>query len=633
MTLSRRRAHDVMVETNGTLSQFSLPLAGGVIYLTEQATRPSPQSTGRRKEFHATLPPVGGWKPMSANDKLVLQANFKDWEKEAGDLDGIDPWHYYCLDQFLKPYALDDDEIRYGITEGGNDGGADGLYFLVNQGQLITDDETTIDPKLVSRIRVIVFQTKHSGGMKPTEIEKWLPFTDDFFDLSRDPDDFGDRYNGEVKKVMQVWREQYIRMVQSHPEIVLDYYYITGDDNAPDAYALDSCERVKAAALKHVNATVNVNCVGAKELWEQVQKRPPKSRLIRWAETPMQTADGYVGLVRLGDYCKFLADESGEIAERIFESNVRGFHQDSTVNNGIAETLAEKDGPNFWLLNNGVTIIAGKTTPGGHRQLMIEDPQIVNGLQTSRVIFSRVGANSEDSRSVLVRVIETLNLATQDRIIRATNSQNKMVPASLRMTDQIHRDIEEFFKESGLYYDRRKGFYRDQGRPVRKIITPTYLVQAVVSILLQKPDDARARPGNYFKDDSRYKSVFANPKVPVSAYLICVQIMKRVEAYLASQNENPADFKNTKFYVAAMLARELSGIANPVAERLPAYAAKITDQALSEAYKRVRRTYLNLTKHRDADLVARGPDLLKRLRDQWNTRQSRNKKNKANGKK
>jgi len=568
---------------------------------------------------------------MSVNDAIVLKANFEDWKANAGDLGGIDPWLYYCLEQFLKPYSLDEDEIRFGITEGGNDGGADAIYILANQGQLLTDDDT-MDTKSVSKVRVVFIQVKTSGGMKPTEIEKWLPFTDDFFDLSRDPNSFGERYNDTVKLIMRVWRDKYIKMVQHHPDLSVDYFYITGGDAAPDSYALDACKRIEIAAAKHVKATVKVHCIGAKEIWEQVQRRPPRSRTLVWAETPMVAKEGSVGLVKLTEFCRFLEDAPGELAERIFETNVRGFQRDTAVNQAIERTLEEKGGPNFWLLNNGVTIIGAKTTPGGHKQLVIEDPQIVNGLQTSRVIFTNVKPKGDDDeRTVLVRVIETGDQATQDRIIRATNSQNKMLPASLRMTDQIHRDIEELFRKVDLYYDRRKGYYRDQGRPVRKIIGVNSLAQSVISLLLQRPDDARARPGDYFKDDNRYKAVFADPKTPVSAYLTCVQIMQKVDDYLSKQGISGTDQKNLKFYVGALAARELTGLIRPVASKLPA-ASKLDDIILGDALQRVLKTYKSLTKTIDGDAVARGSQMLKKLNDQWKTKQARlRKKHHAEG--
>jgi hypothetical protein len=336
----------------------------------------------------------------------------------------------------------------------------------------------------------------------------------------------------------------------------------------------------------------------------------------------MQTVDGFVGLVKLTAFREFLEDEADVLAERIFESNVRGYQQDSTVNDAIEETLQSTGGPNFWLLNNGVTIIASKAGQAGHLLLSTEDPQIVNGLQTSRVIFDYFTKNKvADERTVLVRVIQTSDQPTQDRIIRATNSQNKMATASLRMTDPIHRDIEEYFKKLDLFYDRRKGYYRDQGKPIRKIITANSVAQAVISIILQRPDDARARPGDYFKDDARYESVFANQKIPLPTYLTCTQIVQLVDQFLDKNGVERADKKNLRFYVAALLAREITGLELPVAEKLPT-ATKITEKTITECFERVRKIYKQLSTETDRDAVARGTVLLKRINAQWKRRRN-----------
>jgi hypothetical protein len=561
---------------------------------------------------------------MSKNDAIVLQANFDEWKQRAVDLKGIQPWLYYGVEQFLKSFALDDEEIRYGITDGGNDGGADAIYILVNQRQPVEED-TVLEPKNVSKIRLIIIQSKESGGFKPTEIDKWIELTDDFLDLSKSATSFGTRYNDKVVRMMRIWKEKYIRLSSAFPEISIEYYYITGDDAMPDAYAKDSGERVKTKALHHVKGKCTVHFIGAEQLWEQVQRRPLKAKTLVWAEAPMTTVEGFVGLVRLQDFRDFIQDEPGVLAERIFESNVRGYQVDAGVNMQIQKSLEDVHGKgNFWLLNNGVTIISPQAAPAGHLRLSVEDPQIVNGLQTSREIFSYFMSDNApiggiDKRTLLVRVIQTADPDLQDMIIRATNSQNRMLPASLRMTDQIHRNIEELFKKVDLFYDRRKGFYRDQAKPIRKIISVNAVVQAVVSILLQRPDDARARPGDYFKDDERYKAVFDNPSISLDAYLNCVELVRRVDKFLDDQDAETGEQRNVKFYVAAFLAREITGLENPVAAKLTPFSdvAKIPDAAIKECYGRVAKIYESLASKSDKDTVARGTELLKRLNFQW----------------
>jgi hypothetical protein len=112
-----------------------------------------------------------------------------------------------------------------------------------------------------------------------------------------------------------------------------------------------------------------------------------------------------------------------------------------------------------------VTILCSSATHSG-KILTIEDPQIVNGLQTSTEVyknFSQKGALA-DERNILVRVIVPTDGDSRDQIIKATNSQTTIPIASLRSTEKVNRDIEEYFRAHGLFYDRRKNLHKNEGR-------------------------------------------------------------------------------------------------------------------------------------------------------------------------
>lgn len=113
-----------------------------------------------------------------------------------------------------------------------------------------------------------------------------------------------------------------------------------------------------------------------------------------------------------------------------------------------------------------------------------------------------------------MRVIVPSAKESRDKIIKATNSQTAVQQASLRATDKIHRDIEEYLRPRSLYYDRRKNYYKNEGRPRNRIVGIPHLAQAVMSVVLQRPDTARARPSSLLKADDTYKQVF-NEKYPV----------------------------------------------------------------------------------------------------------------------
>jgi hypothetical protein len=176
---------------------------------------------------------------------------------------------------------------------------------------------------------------------------------------------------------MRAWKEKYLKVSGAFPDILVEFIYITGDGATPDAYAEDSGRRVREKVAKHIKATCTVRYVGAQQLWEQAQRRPPKAKTLIWSEAPMQTVEGFVGLVKLRKFCDFIEDEPGLLAERIFESNVRGYQPDAIVNDQIQKSLqnAKAEG-NFWLLNNGVTVISPRAIQAGHLNLSIEDPRL-----------------------------------------------------------------------------------------------------------------------------------------------------------------------------------------------------------------------------------------------------------------
>jgi hypothetical protein len=194
-----------------------------------------------------------------------------------------------------------------------------------------------------------------------------------------------------------------------------------------------------------------VSFMGAADLGRLARHAPSSSRKLVLAENPISTdtAGGYVAVVRLADYEKFITGRNGELDSLLFEANVRDYEGETAVNRSIQETLeAVESKEDFWWLNNGVTIVAEKVQPA-NKMLELKSPQIVNGLQTSTEIYKRRSANYRtDNRSILVKVIEANDNAARERIIRATNSQTAFGPSTLRATDQCagavapHRPVE-----------------------------------------------------------------------------------------------------------------------------------------------------------------------------------------------
>ena len=121
----------------------------------------------------------------------------------------------------------------------------------------------------------------------------------------------------------------------------------------------------------------------------------------------------------------------------------------------------------------------------------------------------------------------------RDEIIRATNRQTAVTHSSFRATEAIHREIEDYLLTLGYFYDRRKNFYKREGKPADKIISIDRLAQAVLSVLLQEPHTARGRPTTAIKDDNDYKRIFSSDKThhPLEMYGVLVRMLDSVEAF------------------------------------------------------------------------------------------------------
>lgn len=550
------------------------------------------------------------------NDQIILAQIIKERCAESNDEISLSEYfEIYSASEILKNYDLSYDDITYGIVGDGGDGGVDSIYTFIN-GELLKEDTLVNSNQKKNHIELIIIQSKTSTSFKEDAIIKFRESAQDLFNLANNPDNFSKRYNSELIDKVKLFRDAYSKLARTFPKIEIRYFYTTqGAEVHPNVQGKVS--KLQEDIIKMFGgAQFSFEFVGAAELLEMTRNVPSTSRVLEVDESPIGTTAGsYLCLVSLSKYYEFISD-FGSLARSIFESNVRDYQGSVVVNTGIRKTLENKESENFWYLNNGVTIITPKAVMAG-KQLTIEDPQIVNGLQTSHEIyqhFSQLENHEGDDRAVLVRVICEENEEARDRIIRATNSQTSIPPASLRSSDDIHRNIEDFLKANGFYYDRKKNYYKNQGMPVAKIISIPYMAQSMMAITLLKPDSARARPSTLINSDTEYKKIFSLDK-PIDIYLKTIQIMKSVEFFLKPENcDIQLERKiitNIKFYVAMVVSIKLVGGAMNIESNLAQLPkVDISKDILKESMKIVLDEFNVLGA---TDQVAKGPVLVGKL--------------------
>jgi AIPR protein len=248
----------------------------------------------------------------------------------------------------------------------------------------------------------------------------------------------------------------------------------------------------------------------------------------------------------------------------------------------------------------------------------IVDAQIVNGLQSSLVIYNYFHDNPERlslataKRKLLVRIIKSKDLEVQDHVIEATNSQTGIKAASFRALDKIQRDIEKIFVDAGLYYDRRKNYWRNRKMPLNQIVSMTELAQAVASLHLQQPDVARGRPSKYFNDDSLYGQIFSE-NFNINVYTQCALLKKRVEEYLRSSNMERRDRTNLIFHVLMMVGVLATGKPKPsIQDLVKLKDVPIADATIADAISKTDAIYRDLGAN---DKVAKGKEFIIKLEE------------------
>ena len=550
------------------------------------------------------------------NDQIILRQIIKSNCAESdNELSESEYFEIYSASEILKDHDLSYDDVKYGIVGEGGDGGIDSIFTFLN-GELVKEDTPINTNQKKNVIELKIIQSKTSASFKEDAIIKFRETAEDLFNLANNPNDYYKRYNEDLIDRVIIFRNVYKTLAAFFPTLAINYYYAThGDEVHPNVSG-------KVAKLNEdINklfggASFDFEFIGAKRLLELTRDIPLTSRKLEIAESPISTESGsYVCLVYLSKYFEFISDD-GSISRSIFESNVRDYQGSVVVNTGIKNTLSNKKSDNFWYLNNGVTIITPKAISAG-KQLTIEDPQIVNGLQTSHEIyryFSELEEPVVDERAILVRVICEQDEEARDRIIKATNSQTAIPPASLRSSDEVHRNIEDFLKANGFYYDRKKNFYKNQGMPVAKIISIPYMAQAMMAVTLLKPDSARARPSTLINSEKEYRKIFSLD-TPIDVYLKVIQVIKAVENFLkpdvCGEDLERKDITNIKFYVAMLVGIALTNDSEDIINKLAAIPkVEIQEAVMIEALNITIKKFRELG---GTDQIAKGPNLLEAL--------------------
>jgi len=331
----------------------------------------------------------------------------------------------YCIlaSEYAEEFNLEDVYVA-----GGDDTGLDGIAVIVNGNLVVSVDEIDdlCEQNKSLGVAFLFIQAKTSSEFDGGDIGTFAYGIKDFFsDTPKLP------RNSKIKEKVSYQERIYEKssFMRDKPSLKM-FYVTTGRWQSPQA--LVARIKTEAEDLKQTNLFSDVEFVPVDA--DIIQKLYNKSKNRVSTEitfvnrTVLPDIEGvkeaYLGILPVTEYLKLITNDHGFINKNLFFDNVRDFLGDNEVNAEIGQTIRGSNPDRFGILNNGVTVVAHNLRSVGNK-FTVEDYQIVNGCQTSHILFENRN-ELKDSMFLPVKLVHTENEDVINAVIKGTNRQNSV---------------------------------------------------------------------------------------------------------------------------------------------------------------------------------------------------------------
>ncbi len=480
---------------------------------------------------------------------------------------GVNKFLLFSTYQICKKNKLDENMLIDSVVEGGGDGGFDSIVILVDKKYIYSLNEFNEYLESInenSKVELFFIQTKETSGIKENAFMKMKDAFQNLLVENPIPENLKLQYNPILIEKFELINEIIVKSAPKTTNIYFNIAYAYTGRKNKDSLSLGAKNKMESIVSIIVAKTyvkkenISVEIYDSTKLIDIANKSIQKDYIIKYQTIfkmnyCSNSENGFVMNMSLKDYYNLITQDN-EILDELFEGNIRDFEgQTVEVNKNIKDTLEKVFNADFWWLNNGVTMIVDSYSPLPNDSAKVVNPIIVNGLQTSYTIFNYFKENldklEQENRNILLKIINTNDINVADMIISSTNRQNPVKPAQLKATDPIQKDIEQILFNNGIYYERRKNYYRNRGIDKHKIVTLENLAQYLESIYYGNCSGARNNPTSLLKSDKLYKKLF-NEEIKPNIYTITSKIALETLDCLRKIKKNDADIFNKKYSVS-----------------------------------------------------------------------------------
>ncbi len=510
-------------------------------------------------------------------DNKILQGYLLDFKADFNFSNKIkddvlfEHFSNYCVLSKIHPEAFYNDNFK--IEElnvgGGNDTGIDGVAIVVNEHIVSSRDEIDALKNKLQRLEVkfIFVQSKTSAEFKGSEISTFIFGVKDFF---KDKPTL--KTNDDIDNLRNLKEYLYRQSILMEESPICELYYVTtgkwtNDQNLTGRISSDIQELEDRGLFSKIKF-VPVDAEHIERIYKEIKNKVTKEINFE-KNTPLPRIDGvkesYIGILPAKEYLNLIKDSDEKIQRTLFYDNVRDFLGENPVNEEIQETLKDKVKQlKFPIFNNGVTIVSKSLNKVG-TYFKVKDFQIVNGCQTSHILFNNRDKIDIDNTFVPLKLIVTDDQDVINDIIKATNRQTEVKTEAFESLKDFHKKLQSFYdsfpKETRLYYERRPREYDTvfPTIPRARIISLASQVNSVISMFWNEPHSTHRYYGELLKSYSG--KIFNNEHIPYF-YYVSALCLHRVD-YLIKHDFIHYKYRKYKYHFLPIFRILSSGFSYP----------------------------------------------------------------------
>jgi len=442
---------------------------------------------------------------------------------------------------------------------GGNGGdcGIDAIAIIVS-GILINSIEEIEDlierSGSISEATFVLIQSKTSSSFNGGEMRTFGDGVLDFF--SENPQLVRNEFIQRKAKIVENIIENAARVKTMNCKM----FYVTTGKWVEDQNLVSRIEKIKQD-IESLNLFKSIDFKPIDAINIQKFYRQTKEKVSTTINFPNKVLlpdvggveESYIGILKINEYLKLIEDDLGNIRRSVFYDNVRDYQGENDVNESISNTLRSTKADRLPVLNNGVTIVA-KSISVARNNLTLQDYQIVNGCQTSHVIYNNKDYISHEIY-LPVKVIASEDDNLVNDVIIANNSQTEVKKEELMALTDFQKRLELFYSSiddsrKRLYYERRSKQY-DAVPNIEKvrIVTISSQIRSFAAMFLDRPHQASRFYGKLLEQLSDVAFVDSHELMP---YYTSAFALYKLEFYFRNRSID-SKYRKFKYHLLMML--------------------------------------------------------------------------------